>query len=55
MNERHIIPSDEAEWTGADRYWASVQQFAPRKRTRWPVAILGFICFLGFCYGLLFA
>jgi hypothetical protein len=29
--KHHIIASDEAEWTGAARYWAHVQQFKPRR------------------------
>lgn len=29
---RHFLPSDEATWTGADRFWTSVQQYPPRRR-----------------------
>jgi hypothetical protein len=28
---RHLIQTHEAEWEGAERFWASVQQFNPRR------------------------
>lgn len=40
---RTLIKSDEAEWEGPARFWASVQQFPERKRrlSSWWLVLAG--------------
>lgn len=38
------LSSDEAHWTGSERAWASVQQFAPRRdRSSWWLVAVGVV------------
>ena len=42
-----IIETNEAEWGGAERYWASIQQFPPRKgRSSWWLVAIGAVVVL---------
>lgn len=41
---RHLVASPEAEWVGAERVWAHVQQFPPRKdRSSWWLVLVGVV------------
>lgn len=41
---RHLIPSDEAHWRDEERYWASVQQYPPRRdRSSWWLVAAGVV------------
>lgn len=38
----YLVTSDEADWTGHERVWASVQQYPPKKtRSSWWLVLVG--------------